>query len=127
MERVDDNLDMPGAMALTWELVRSDLPGQLKLRVLHGFDQTLGLGLDKVHEAYQTPKAVLSKVEARSRLREGREFDEADAIRAQLREGGIRRRGHPLRHPRQAEDPMGEASGGLGVDLLLGRGGVSGG
>ena len=48
MERVDSNLDMPGALALTWELTHADLPAQARLAVLGQFDQMLGLDLFRV-------------------------------------------------------------------------------
>ena len=83
-DRVDDNLDLPGALALTWEMMRSDLPGQAKLLVLHEYDKVLGLGLDGVDEDYRVPDEVQSLVDDRSRLRQARSYREADALRDRL-------------------------------------------
>jgi cysteinyl-tRNA synthetase len=88
MARVDDNLDMPGALALTWELVRSELPGQVKLGVLHSYDRILGLDLDNVSESYRVSSAVLSTVERRAAQREHRRYQEADALRDELERDG---------------------------------------
>ena len=84
LERVNDNLDLPGALALTWALVRSELPDQLKLHILQRYDQVLGLGLDGVVEAYRVPKDIHALVEERSLLRQRGDFQGADAIRHTL-------------------------------------------
>ena len=88
LERANDNLDLPGALALTWELVRFDLPGQVKLEVLSEYDKVLGLGLREVTDAYQVPDDVRSSVERRMDLRRQGSYAEADAIRDDLDEAG---------------------------------------
>ena len=88
LERVNDNLDMPGALALTWGLTRSDMPGPLKLRVLQEFDQVLGLGLGDAAEADKVPADIQGLVEQRSRLRQQSEYQAADAIRDTLDRAG---------------------------------------
>jgi len=45
IETVNDDLNMPRAMALTWELVKSDLPASTKKATILFFDQVLGLRL----------------------------------------------------------------------------------
>ena len=84
MERVNDNLDLPGALRLAWKVSRSDLSPRLKLQILREFDSVLGLGLDQVTEAYRVPDEVHSLVDRRSRLREERDYEEADRLRASV-------------------------------------------
>ena len=67
--RVNDNLDMPGALAMTWRLVRSGLPAGVKLGVLSKYDEVLGLGLFAVSQADMVPGAVSSKADQRSGIR----------------------------------------------------------
>ena len=88
MERATDNLDMPGALALTWKMARSGLPSQVKVDLLRRFDKVLGLGLDDVSNAYTVPDEVLSELERRSTLRGQGKYDEADGIRTRLSEEG---------------------------------------
>ena len=88
MERVNDNLDMPGALRLVWKASRSDLPPRLKLEILREFDRVLGLGLDQAVEAYRVPDEVQRLVDRRSGLREQGDYDEADTLRASLDEKG---------------------------------------
>ncbi len=69
MERVDRNLDMPGALAVVWSLARSELPGRIKLQILYTFDSVLGLGLERVADAYRVPEDILAIVERRDGAR----------------------------------------------------------
>ena len=82
------DLNMPGALALTWELVRSDLPGQTKVLILRGFDGVLGLDLEGVVEAYRVPAEIEQLVEKRASLRGARRYEEADDLRASLHQQG---------------------------------------
>ena len=84
VDRVSDDLDLPGALALTWELVRSDLPGQLKLQIVREYDKVLGLALDNVVEAYHIPGDVEAEVERRTRLRRESNYRDADVCRDAL-------------------------------------------
>ena len=88
MDKVNDNLDMPGSLALTWELVRSELPAQSKLQILREYDQVLGLGLDETVAAYAVSDDTNALVEKRSRLRQDENYQEADAIRDSLDQSG---------------------------------------
>ena len=81
LQRLDNNLDMPGALALTWQMVRSDLPPRTRLALLMKFDQVLGLGLERVPELYRVPQRVVARVESRAALRADRRFSESDAAR----------------------------------------------
>ena len=90
IDRVNDNLNMPGALALTWELVHSGLPPQTKLAALRVFDRVLGLGLDGVRESYQVREDAIRAVEHRTGHREQVQYGEADTHRDELvREGYV--------------------------------------
>ena len=88
VDRVSDDLDLPGALALTWELVRSELPGQVKLQIVRDYDKVLGLALDNVVEAYHVPHDVEAQVEQRTRLRDESNYRDADAGRDTLEGSG---------------------------------------
>ena len=88
MRHVNRNLDMPDALALTWKLVRADLPQPLKLDLLRAYDRLLGLDLSDVSEAYRVPDSILSIVERRAGLRRQSQYEEADALRAELESAG---------------------------------------
>jgi cysteinyl-tRNA synthetase len=83
-DTVDNDLDLPGALALTWDVVKSDLPGQAKLDLLLEFDRIFGLDLDKVPVAYQVPEPITSTVEQRYSLREQENYSDADSLRSEV-------------------------------------------
>ena len=80
-DTLENDLDLPGALALTWELAKSDLPGQEKRGLLLEFDQVFGLGLDKVPRTFQVPEPVLSLVDERHRWRQTADYIPADSLR----------------------------------------------
>ena len=88
VDLVSDDLDLPGALALTWELVRSDLPGQLKLQIVRGYDKVLGLALDSVVDSYGVPNDVEAEIERRTRLRRDSNYSDADVCRDALETSG---------------------------------------
>ena len=81
---IENDLDMPGALAMTWDMVRSGLPGQAKLSLLLEFDQIYGLDLDKVPAEYPVPDPVFATIDRRGGLREQAEYPAADALRAEI-------------------------------------------
>ena len=83
-EPVDNDLDLPRALGLTWDMVRSDLPDQVKLSLLLEFDRILGLGLDKVPARYELPYEIQSTVAERSNFRARADYQRADTLRAAL-------------------------------------------
>lgn len=81
---VESNLDLPGALSMTWKLLRSDLPKHVKFRTLCGYDEILGLRLADSVDAFRVKNNVLNAVQNRTVLRQTLEFDRADAIRDNL-------------------------------------------
>ena len=87
-ERINDNLDMPGALATVWGMVQSQLPTNGRLQLLLEFDDALGLGLADVPQRYQLPEDVTGAVHQRASLRRQQQYAGADAQRQQLRHKG---------------------------------------
>ena len=88
IDKVNDNLDLPGALALTWEMARSDMPGQAKLAAIKRFDGILGLEMDSAERTYQVPHEIQLKISDRSDKRTRDDYRTADAIRNSLSEDG---------------------------------------
>ena len=88
LDRINDNLDLPGALALSWQLARSDLPMRLKLDTMMTYERVLGLGLDQISERYRVPGDVMQVVERRARAREEADYERADGFREKLDEDG---------------------------------------
>jgi len=80
---------MPRAMAVVWELVKSDLIPAVKRATLLEFDRVLGLGLgDWVPDEEDIPDEILELVEQRNRARAEKRWSDADALRSQISEAG---------------------------------------
>ncbi len=88
--QVNDDLNMPRALAVTWELVRSDLPPAAKKATLLVFDQVLGLRLGEWQPVEQeAPAEVLALLEQRQQARKEKRWAAADALRAQITAAGF--------------------------------------
>jgi len=87
-EHVESDLDLPSALAMTWEMVRSELPGRAKMALLLEFDQMFGLDLDKAPDENLVAPDVTATLTARGEHREKADYSAADTIRGQLATGG---------------------------------------
>ena len=83
-DTVDNDLDLPGALSLTWNIVKSELPGQAKLDLLLDFDRVFGLDLDKVPTIYDVPQTLLTSLQQRSTLRTREDYSSADSLRSSV-------------------------------------------
>ena len=84
LDRVNDNLDIPGALTVTWAMAKSRLSGQTKLAIIRESDKVLALDLESVTEQNQVPASVHTTVQERAVARGRKDYTEADRIRRQL-------------------------------------------
>jgi len=101
-DALGNDLNMPQAVAVAWEVAKSNIPGQDKYDLLLDFDEVLGLGLAKESKvsakggsAYgrKSQKSKVSKeikllMEKREVLRKEQKFDKADEVRKTIEEKG---------------------------------------
>lgn len=80
-----NDLNMPQALAVVWEVVKSNIPDYDKYDLLLSFDEVLGLKLDKAKQAAEILPEVQKLLNERERLRKEGKFDKADAIRDKLK------------------------------------------
>jgi len=90
-EVINNDLNLPRAMSITWDLVRSDLPDHLKKATIIRFDEMLGLNLrewtpDEQEQA--VPEEIAALVEERRQARSEKRYADADALRARILAGG---------------------------------------
>ena len=86
---IDDNLDLPAALAAVRETLRVDLSAEEKRWLVLDADLVLGLDL---HRAWLRPERtaeVDELVAARARAREAGDYATADELREQLRRRGV--------------------------------------
>jgi cysteinyl-tRNA synthetase len=89
LETVNDDLNMPRAMALTWDLAKSDLPDAVKKATVLYYDQVLGLRLAEWRPVEETlPVSIITLVEQRQQARQEKRWKDADALRERVIEAG---------------------------------------
>ena len=87
-DTIDNDLDLPGAVALTWEMVRAEIPDRHKLDLVLEFDQMFGLDLHKSPSANNVGEDIAVAVRHRETFRQQETFDTADSMRNQLAADG---------------------------------------
>jgi len=89
LDAINDDMNMPKAMALTWELAHSDLAPSAKKATILEFDRVLGFGLQSWQPVeIQIPEDILALIDARKLARAEKRWSDADKIRAQITEKG---------------------------------------
>jgi len=90
LKLINNDIDMPQVLALTWELVRGDLPSSVKKSTLGEFDKVLGLNLSSWEIADKTiPEEIHTLVNQRQQARKDKDWKVADSIRDKILEAGF--------------------------------------
>ncbi len=89
IEAVNDDLNMPKALAIVWDTLKSDVRKSEKYGLLLDFDNVLGLGLGSaVVEEVEIPREIQELVEKRAKFREEKKFAESDKLRKEIENRG---------------------------------------
>ena len=87
--QVNDDLNMPRALAVAWDLARSSLPPATRKATILLFDRVLGLGLAEWQPfKEEIPAEILALAEQRQEARQEKRWGDADALRAQITQAG---------------------------------------
>ncbi len=84
---ISDDLNIPKALAVVWDMTKADISGAEKLSLILDFDKVLGLGLVDWKKR-EIPKHIRTLIVERNRLRKEKKFDESDIIRKQIEDAG---------------------------------------
>ena len=85
---MNDDLNMPQALAVTQEVLKSKLANKEKLAAVFDFDKVLGLNLASALITEALPKEVNKIVDERRRARENKDFKKSDELRKKIEELG---------------------------------------
>lgn len=93
LEAINDDLNMPKALSVMWEMVKSDSPDAAKLKSIFIMDRVLGLDLEQASiqikkENQIVPDHIKELLKEREHLRKNRRFSAADQIRAKIEKLG---------------------------------------
>jgi cysteinyl-tRNA synthetase len=89
---LENDLNIPGALGVTWEMIKSNVPAGDKYELLLEFDRVLGLrlsdiGLEDVPEA-SLPEGITMLIRKRDEFRMLKKFDQADSVRKEIETAG---------------------------------------
>lgn len=92
-DAMNDDLNTAQALAVLWEVMKSDLPSGAKARLVYKMDEVLGLNLESLgHQLKQAqgviPGHIQHMVEERQYLRKQRKFNAADQMRSKIEKLG---------------------------------------
>jgi cysteinyl-tRNA synthetase len=83
-EAINDDLNMPRAMAVIQEMLKSKISDAQKYSTILDFDRVLGLQLDQLDQTQALPAAVQKLVDARQQARQAKDFASSDQLRAEI-------------------------------------------
>lgn len=90
LRALNEDLNMPKALAVVWEMVKSDVPSSQKSADLLAMDKVLGLELDKyIGQRIEVPTEVQKLLEAREKAREEKDFKRSDELRNEIKKLGF--------------------------------------
>jgi cysteinyl-tRNA synthetase len=88
-QAINEDLNMPRALAVTWDLARSGLPSTVKKATILEFDRVLGLRLGEWQPREEViPPEILAMVEERQLARKEKRWQDADALREKVAAAG---------------------------------------
>lgn len=89
IEAIEEDFNIPKALALVWEISKTDIQPDDKIGTILDFDRVLGLKLDeKLSEPKETamPEEAKELIRARIEARTSKDYEKADQIRDELKE-----------------------------------------
>ncbi len=90
IDAANDDLNIPKALSIVWEMVKSDYPGSAKKRSLLKMDEILGLQLSEYKkEDVEIPAEIQELVGKRGALRKSGNYEEADKVRSEIESKGF--------------------------------------
>ena len=89
LEAANDDLNIPKALAVVWEMVKSDIPTSEKSAALIEMDKILSLGLTElIGKKVEVPEEVKKLIEARENARKAKDFKKTDELRKEIKKLG---------------------------------------
>jgi cysteinyl-tRNA synthetase len=92
-QALENDLNMPEALSIVWEVAKSNISNYDKVDLLSQFDRVLGFNLDKevtMNTGDAVPEQVEKLIEQREAVRKMRNYAEADKIRQDIEKLGYR-------------------------------------
>ena len=89
LAEINNDLNTPKALAVLWEMIKSNIPSYDKYELAIYFDEILGLKLAEIVQ-FEIPQEIQELVDEREILRKEGNFEKADEIRKKIEEKGFK-------------------------------------
>jgi len=89
LQEINDDLNMPRAMAVVQALLKSDLTAADKLVTIYDFDQVLGFDLDQVKQEEMLPEDIRRMANDRLKARAEKNWALSDELRDAIQDRGF--------------------------------------
>ena len=86
-EAINDDLNMPVAMSVVWEVAKTSKKSKKLADLLKEFDKVLGINIDYIQKE-EVPEEIKELLEIRQKARENKDWAESDKIRDLIKEKG---------------------------------------
>ena len=89
-EAINDDLNIPVAMSVIWEVVKNPIKSKKLAELLLEFDEVLGIDINRENEEKEVelPDEIIELIEQRKIARENKDWALSDKIRDELKEKG---------------------------------------
>ena len=90
LEAINDDLNMPVAMSVVWEIVKNQKKSKQLADLLLDFDRVLGIKIDEPvkQEQEELPKDIIDLIEKRKQARQEKNWSLSDELRDLIKEKG---------------------------------------
>jgi len=88
IESLENDLNIPQALATLWQVLKSSIPSEDKIDIALDFDSVLGLELEKNTLKTKIPDFIKSLVNKRQKLKAENKFSQADKVRLEIEDLG---------------------------------------
>ena len=88
LEAINDDLNMPVAMSVIWDVVKNPIKSKKIAELLKDFDSVLGIKIDKTQENKEIPEEIQKILDERNIARYNKDWALSDKLRDELKEKG---------------------------------------
>ncbi len=85
---INDDLNMPIAMSVVWDIVKYPIKSKMFAKLLKKFDTVLGLKIDEDISSDSIPEKILNLAEERKKARGNKDWQRSDEIREIINNNG---------------------------------------
>jgi cysteinyl-tRNA synthetase len=88
MQAINDDLNIPMAMSIVWDVVKNNEKSKEFAELLLEFDKVLGLNIDKTDLKEDIPDEIVQLAEKRLIVRQNKDWAESDKLRDEILKNG---------------------------------------